>query len=79
MSRTGLVLAATLSATVWSACHAAGSFQKPEPHPVVRAGMPSVSLPSMPDVSASDLVGGCGRGRIRDPHTHSCRGPAEIR
>ena len=44
-----------------------------------KAGMPSIPMPSMPDVTAGDLVGGCGRGRIRDPHTHGCRGPADIR
>jgi hypothetical protein len=73
-----LLLATTLSATAWSTCQAAGSFQKPEPH-VIKAGMPSIPMPSMPDVTAGDLVGGCGRGRIRDPHTHGCRGPADIR
>jgi hypothetical protein len=30
------------------------------------------------DVSASALVS-CGRGRVRDPQTHDCRGPADIR
>jgi hypothetical protein len=73
-----LILATTLPATAWSTCQAAGSFQKPEPH-VVKAGLPSIPMPSMPDVTARDLVGGCGRGRIRDPHTRGCRGPADIR
>jgi hypothetical protein len=70
-----LILATILSTTT---CHAAGSFQKPEPH-VVKAGMPSIPIPSMPNVTAHDLVGGCGKGRIRDPQTHGCRGPSDIR
>jgi hypothetical protein len=70
-----LVLVVTLFAATSSTCQAAGSFQKPEPR-VVKAGMmPSISVPS---IGASDL-GGCGRGRIRDPQTHGCRGPADIR
>jgi hypothetical protein len=65
-------------ATVWSPCQAAGSFRRPEPH-VIKAGMPSIPLPSVPNLTAGDLVGGCGRGRVRDPQTHGCRGPADIR
>jgi hypothetical protein len=60
---------------------AAGSFQtKPAFPKVVTAGV-SVRIPtiSAPDFSARDLVGGCGRGRVRDPQTHTCRGPADIR
>jgi len=76
-----LAFTMALTAATWSKCHAAGSFQtKPAFGPVVTAGIapaaPSVTLPS---VSASDLVGGCGRGRVRDPQTHLCRGPADIR
>ena len=29
-------------------------------------------------LSPSQLLGGCGRGRYRDPHTNRCRGPADI-
>jgi hypothetical protein len=46
---------------------------------VVKAGMPSVPSPSMPNATATEMLGGCGRGRIRDPQTHGCRGPADIR
>lgn len=56
-----LTLTTTLSAAAWSTSQAAGSFQKPGPH-AVKAGMPSIPMPSLPDVTARDLVGGCGKG-----------------
>ena len=76
-----LVLVTAMMAITWSGSRAAGSFQtKPAFQTVVTAGVasatPTVNLPS---VSAGDLVGGCGRGRVRDPQTHTCRGPADIR
>ena len=40
-----------------------------------RAGPPVISQP----VSPSDILGGCGRGRYRDPASQKCRGPADIR
>ena len=73
-----LVLALTVIATTNS--EAVGSFQKPEPRTVVTAGIaPSLPSISMPNLSAKDLVGGCGKGRVRDPQTHGCRGPADLR
>ena len=39
-----------------------------------RAGSPTTSQP----VSPSDFLGGCGRGRYRDPATQKCRGPADV-
>lgn len=42
--------------------------------PVARASM----LP-LPSVSVHDLLSACGRGRYRDPTTHRCRGPADVR
>jgi hypothetical protein len=33
---------------------------------------------TLPSFSPGDLSG-CGRGRLRDPKTHQCRGPADIR
>jgi hypothetical protein len=73
-----LVLALTVVATTNS--EAAGSFQRPDPRPVVTAGIaPSLPSISMPNLSAKDLVGGCGKGRVRDPETHGCRGPGDIR
>lgn len=70
-----LVLIVAVTAATWSDSQAAGSFQKPA---VVTAGVSSPA-PSVPSISAGDLVGGCGRGRVRDPQTHACRGPADIR
>jgi hypothetical protein len=70
-----LVLIVAVAAATWSASQAAGSFQKPA---VVTAGVASPT-PSVPNITAGDLVGGCGRGRVRDPQTHACRGPADIR
>lgn len=76
-----LILVMAFTALTGSNSQAAGSFQtKPAFPNVVMAGMPPL-LPTitLPNVSASDLVGGCGKGRVRDPQTHGCRGPADIR
>lgn len=76
-----LILVIALTAPTWANCQAAGSFQtKPAFSKVVTAGYaPELPTIKMPNVSASDLVGGCGRGRVRDLQTHGCRGPADIR
>jgi hypothetical protein len=77
-----LVLAAALTASTWSDSRAAGSFQtKPAFQTVVAAGVVAPAAPSVsvPNVSAGDMLGGCGRGRVRDPQTHLCRGPADLR
>jgi hypothetical protein len=76
-----LILVMALAASASSTCHAAGSFQtKPAFPAVVTAGIaPSLPTITLPDVSARDLVGGCGRGRVRDPQSRGCRGPADIR
>jgi hypothetical protein len=34
--------------------------------------------PAMQGTSQEQLLGGCGRGRVRDPRTNQCRGPADI-
>lgn len=31
-----------------------------------------------PSAATSEVLGGCGRGRTRDPETHRCRGPADL-
>jgi hypothetical protein len=74
------ILAFAVTAIASSNCYAGGTFRRPEPRPLVTAGV-AHSLPSvsMPEITARDLVGGCGRGRVRDPQTHGCRGPADIR
>jgi hypothetical protein len=74
-----LILVMAFMVTTWSNGQAARSFQiKPAfPEKVVTAGVaPSITITN---VSAGDLVGGCGRGRIRDSQTHGCGGPADIR
>lgn len=56
--------------------HLYGPFQHPpnqEPPPISHA-----STLTLPSFSPGDLSG-CGRGRFRDPKTHQCRGPADIR
>jgi hypothetical protein len=76
-----LILTVVLTIASWSNSEAAGSFQtKAAFQTVVTAGIaPAVPAIALPSVSAGDLVGGCGRGRIRDSQTHACRGPADIR
>jgi hypothetical protein len=41
---------------------------------VTAAILPS---PSLPQLSPHEILGGCGRGRVRDAATHLCRGPGE--
>ena len=74
-----LIVAAVV--VTWSDGQAAGSFQtKPAFQGVVTAGVaPKAPSISAPNLSPTDLVGGCGRGRVRDPKTQTCRGPADIR
>ena len=80
-----LILIIALSVSTGSTCQAGGTYRNqpmfvfPDDVKAVKAGMPSVPLPSMPSVTARDLLGGCGRGRIRDQQTYGCRGPADIR
>ena len=55
-----LMLVMAFAATTWSNCQAAGSYQTKPPFPkeVVTAGIaPTVTVPN---ISARDLVGGCG-------------------
>jgi hypothetical protein len=74
-----LVLAVT--ASTWSSCHAVGSFQTRPPFPsAVRADDPPLAPTiTWPNASVGVLVGGCGKGRVSDPQTRGCRGPADIR
>ena len=60
---------------------AAGSFQtKAALQNVVRADV-AVPAPqsSEPAASPSDFLPGCGKWRVRDPQTHACRGPGDVR
>jgi hypothetical protein len=82
ISHLAMIVAVTSVASS-SESQAAGSFQTRPAFPhMVTAGMtvhshiPTISVPHF---SAGDLFGGCGRGRVRDPQTHACHGPADIR
>ena len=74
------LLALIISIASWSACQGAGSFQT---KPAFQSGATSVTFStpniSVPNVPASNLIGGCGRGRVRDSRTHTCRGPGDVR
>jgi hypothetical protein len=75
------MLVIALTALTGSSCQAVGSFQTRPAFPdVVRSDDPP-ALPGIarPNVSASALLGGCGKGRVSDPQTRGCRGPADIR
>jgi hypothetical protein len=77
-----LMLATALAVPAWSSCQAAGSFQtKPAFSDAVTFGDDESLPPTVNwlDPSANAFVGGCGRGRITDPQTHGCRGPADLR
>jgi hypothetical protein len=53
-----------------------GYVRAPGPVPVV--SMMVHKPPKMSIHSPKHLLGGCGRGAIRDPQTHKCRGPGNI-
>jgi hypothetical protein len=77
-----LMLATALMAPAWSNCQAAGSFQTKPASPGAVMAHEDQPLPptiAWPYVSAGALVGGCGKGRVSDPQTHGCHGPADIR
>jgi hypothetical protein len=74
-------LAMVMTAPTWSSCQAIGSFQTKPAFPSVASDddppLPPTIIP--PNVSAHAFIGGCGKGRVSDPQTHSCRGPGDIR
>ena len=76
-----LALPATLLLALSGAAQAAGSYQKQPTFPgLVIAGVPTpkVSLPALPQINPAQMLGGCGRGRVRDPQTNVCRGPGDV-
>jgi hypothetical protein len=75
------MLVIALTASTWSSCQTIGSFQtRPAFSSVVSAdNPPPPPVITWPSESASVIFGGCGKGRVSDPQTHSCRGPADIR
>jgi hypothetical protein len=76
MRRVLLVLALIALGTIPVAALAKGGplhLFESQRQPVARAGAPAFSLPP-----PSEFLAGCGRGRYRDPTSHSCRGPADV-
>ena len=69
---TGWSMVTSLSAEVPIDVRRNRSVHSQQEQPVARAGIPT------PSVSPSELLGGCGRGRYRDPGTRTCRGPADV-
>lgn len=54
---------------------AKGGYMRPQLQPFhasLAPALPSITLPAGP------LIGGCGPKRYVDPHTHHCRGPADL-
>lgn len=44
-----------------------------------RGGPPPSYGGPLPSVASSDVLTGCGRGRYREPASHRCKGPADLR
>ena len=81
MSRLCVLVVMAMALGISGPANAAGSYQKrPMFDHLVIAGTPHprVKLPSLPQVNPSYMFGGCGRGRIRDPQSHTCHGPGDI-
>jgi hypothetical protein len=80
LRRAGFPILLTVATTLtWSSCQAIGSFQtKPAFSNSVEADDPPQPPSTSPHLSSSGFVGGCGKGRVSDPQTHGCRGPADI-
>jgi hypothetical protein len=76
-----MVLASAFCLVLNTVAYSAGSYHKrAEFDRLVVAGVPhpQVTLPSLPQINPRYMFGGCGRGRIRDPPSHSCHGPGDI-
>jgi hypothetical protein len=71
--RTAVAIAATAILTCFAGTALAkgGNIRRSEPIPLSQAGTPT-------SPSATEVLGGCGRGRYRDPSTRKCRGPADF-
>jgi len=58
---------------------AAGSYTRKPPVTVTASTVSSLpSIPHASELSVSQILGGCGGRRSRDPVTHKCRGPADV-
>jgi hypothetical protein len=75
------ILVTVVATLTWSSCQAIGSIQTKPAFPSEASGGDPPLPPTItsPHLSASGFVGGCGKGRLSDPQTHGCRGPADIR
>jgi hypothetical protein len=76
-----VILAIALAAATGSTSQAVGSFQTKTAFPdeARTADPPVPPALTWPGISASNFVGGGGRGRVSDAQTHGCHGPADIR
>jgi len=74
------IFAIALATAAWSSCQSIDSFRtKPASPNAVRTNeLPQPPTFTSPNVSLNAFVG-CGRGRVMDPQTQACRGPADIR
>ena len=79
------ITAATVLAAPGYVLAAGAPIRKP---PVSVTTLSPPSAPPPPSVSSvpseahgitrEQILGGCGRGRVRDPRTNECRGPADV-
>jgi hypothetical protein len=74
----GTVQARTNESGAWRML-AAGTYTRKPPVAVTPSMVPSVPERFAPaEISASQILGGCGGRRLRDPQTRRCRGPADL-
>lgn len=76
-----LMLVMGLTAPTWSSCQTIGSFEtKPAFPDMLKSDDPVLpATNAWPNLSPSSLFGGRGKGRVSEPQTHGCHGPADIR
>jgi hypothetical protein len=78
----GTVLAGVVAAialVVPTGVLAAGAYMRKPPVKVTASMIPSLpDLSPSTGITASQILGGCGGRRTRDPQTHKCRGPADF-
>jgi hypothetical protein len=67
-----IVTAPTLAQARGGPLHLYGPFSTPA-EAADHTGFPTPYQPP------NDFLAGCGHGRYRDPATHRCRGPADVR
>ena len=89
-----LVVAVTTLTALSTACaagaFAAGAPVRKAPVAISPMTAPAMTAPSAapggrdtaavaePPGGGHAIFGGCGRGRVRDPHTNQCHGPADV-